>query len=131
MELFWKGAAGILIGAVLCLTLGKREGDLALLLTMAVCCMVSVGTLRCLQPVISFLFRLEALAGISSGVLKILLKITGVGLVTELAAMICREAGNISLAGSMQFLGSVVMVQLSIPIWESLLELMENILGVL
>lgn len=129
MGLFWKAAAGILVAVVLCMTLGKQQGDLALVLTMAACCMTAIAALSFLEPVLSFLYRLEALGDLQSGVLGILLKILGVGLVSELAAMICQDGGNSALGRGMQLLGSAVILHLSLPVFELLLELMQRILG--
>ncbi len=129
MGVFWKAAAGILVALVLSLALGKLQGDLALLLTMAACCMAAGTALSFLKPVLSFLYRLEELGNLQSGALGILLKILGVGLVSELAAMICQDGGNSSLARGIQLLGSALILQLSLPVFETLLELTQRILG--
>jgi len=130
MDVFWKAAAGILVALVFTFALGKQEGDMALLLTMAVCCMAATAALSFLKPVIAFLNRLEAMGGLQNGVLDILLKILGVGLVSELASMICRDGGNSSLGRGMQLVGSAVILQLSLPVFETLLDLVQRILGV-
>lgn len=129
MNIFWKTVGGILIALVLSLSLGKREGDLALVLSMAVCCMAAVAAMSFLEPVLSFLQRLEQVGDLQSGVLGILLKMLGVGLVSELASGICQDGGNSALARGVQLLGSAVMLQLSLPVFETLLELVQQILG--
>lgn len=129
MTVFWKAAAGILIAVVLVLAVGKQEKDLALMLTMAVCVMAVLVALSFLEPVISFLYRLEELGDLQSGVLAALLKIVGIGLVTEIAEMICQDSGNASLARGMQLLGSAVILFLSLPVLETFLDLIQQILG--
>ena len=129
MVLFWKTAAGILIAVVLVLAVGKQEKDIALLLTMAVTIMAALAAFTYLEPVLDFLYRLEQLGDLQSGVLGTLLKITGISLVTELAGMICRDSGNSALAQGMQLLGSSVILSLSLPILETLLNLMQMIMG--
>ena len=129
--LFWKAAAGVLVAAVLVLAMGKQEKDLALLLTMAVCAMTAAAGFSVLEPVLEFLHRLEQLGDLQSGVLNTLLKIAGIGLVTEIAGMICKDSGNASLAQAMQLLGTAVILSLSLPILETLLELIQSILGAL
>lgn len=127
--LFWKATAGILIGVILVLAVGKQEKDLALMLSMVVCVMAVTVALVAMEPVLDFLYRLEELADLQSGVLKVLLKIVGIGLVTEIAGMILTDSGNASLAKGMQLLGSGVILSLSLPILETLLELVQKILG--
>lgn len=129
MVLFWKTAAGILIAVVLVLAVGKQEKDIALLLTMAVIIMAALAAFTYLEPVLDFLYRLEQLGDLQSGVLGTLLKITGISLVTELAGMICRDSGNSALAQGMQLLGSSVILSLSLPILETLLNLIQMIMG--
>ena len=51
MELYFKGAAGILLAAVLGLALQKQEKDLSAVLTAAVIAMAAVLMLRLLEPV--------------------------------------------------------------------------------
>lgn len=129
MTVFWKAAAGLLIAAVMVLAVGKQEKDLALMLTMAVCVMAVLAAFSFLEPVISFLYRLEELGDLQSGVLAALLKIVGIGLVTEIVEMICQDSGNASLARGMQLLGSAVILFLSLPILETFLDLIQRILG--
>ena len=52
MELYFKGAAGILLAAVLGLALQKQEKDLSAVLTAAVIAMAAVLMLRLLEPVL-------------------------------------------------------------------------------
>lgn len=129
MEIFWKTAAGILLTVVLILTVGKQEKDLATILSMVVCCMTAMTALSILKPVLSFLYRLENAANLSPETLGILLKILGIGLVSEIAAMVCQDAGSTSLGKALQFLGSTVILCLSIPVFEKMLELIQQILG--
>ena len=59
MELYFKGAAGILLAAVLGLALQKQEKDLSAVLTAAVIAMAAVLMLRLLEPVLELLRQLE------------------------------------------------------------------------
>ena len=84
-----------------------------------------------------FLFGACDLLPVSAGgtgrsakwVLEILLKIVGIGLVSEIAEMICKDSGNASLARGMELLGSAVILSLSLPILETFLDLIQRILG--
>lgn len=129
MALFWKAAAAVLIAVVLELTLGKREKDFGLLLSIAVCCMVGIIAFSYLEPVLDLLRELEALGDLQGDLLGILLKALGIGLVAEVAGMVCSDAGNASLGKTIQMLGGAVILYLSIPVFRSLLELIQRILG--
>ncbi len=129
MELFWKAAGGVLLAVVLGLTLGKQEKDLEVLLTMAVCCMVTMIAIYYLEPVLEFMWELEELGDLQGDLLGILMKAVGIGLVAELAGMICNDAGNSSLGKVIQMLGSSVILFLCVPIFSQLLNLIREILG--
>ena len=129
MALFWKTTAGILVAVILILTLGKQEKDLAMMLGMAVCIIVGTGALAVLEQVLDFLYRLSELTGLHSDMTEILIKITGIGMVSELARMICTDSGNSALAQGMHLMGTAMILLMSLPVLESLLDLMQQILG--
>lgn len=127
MELFWKGIAAGLLCAVLGLAMEKR--DFSLVLSIAVCCMVAAVAATYLQPAFSLLRELEDLADGSGGMFSALLRAVGVGLVAQLAGLICQDAGNASLAKTLQMLGSAAILYISIPVFQSVLALIREILG--
>ena len=61
--------------------------------------------------------------------IEILMKATGIGIVTEIANMVCKDAGNESMGKSMQLLGSAVILYLSMPLFQVLIDLLQKILG--
>ena len=129
MDTFWKTAAAVLISAILCLSIGKREQDFSLLLSLAVSSMVAVTAIHYLLPILDFLRELEALGSLQSGMLDLLLKAIGIGLLTELTSLICSDAGLASLGKTLQLLGNTAILFLSLPIFKSLLTLIREILG--
>lgn len=129
MELFWKGTAAALVATVLALMLSRQEKDLALLLTMAGCTFVLMLVVSFLEPVVSFLKRLRDLGDLNSDMLVILLKAVGIGLVAEIAGLICTDGGNASLGKTVQLLGSAAILWLSVPVLQMLLDLIQRILG--
>lgn len=129
MELFWKAAGAVLVALILTLTLGKWQKDISVVLTMAVCCMVMVITITYLEPVLDFLRQLEALGDLQNDILGILLKALGIGLVSQIAGMVCADAGNTSLGKTVEMLGGAAILYLSIPIFSAFLELIQRILG--
>ena len=127
MNDFWKVIAGILLTAVLCLTIGTKE--ISTILSMIVCCMAAVIAISYLKPVFDFLYQLETLGNLKNGMLDILLKSVGIGVICELTGRICSDAGKDSLAKMMQMLASASILYLSIPVFRALLTLIQEILG--
>lgn len=129
MELFLKTAAGCMLSLILILMLGKQERDLAAMLSIAVCCMIALTALTTLAPVMDFLRRLETEGNFGPFGLDSIVKMVGIGLVSELVATLCQDAGNASLGKQVQLLAGIVILKLSLPLLETLLELIENLLG--
>ena len=129
MDDFLKVIGGVLIALVLWLCLQKQEKDIALLLTLTVCLLVACIALKAMSPVLDFLRQLEAMGQLQDGILGILLKAVGIGMVSELAAMVCADAGNGSLEKTIRLLGTVTMLTVSLPIFQTLLTLIQELLG--
>lgn len=129
MGTFFQAAAAVLVASVLALTLSKQDKEQATLLTIGVCCMVVIGAVSFLKPVLDLLAELEALGNLNSEMVRILLKVVGIGLVSEIASMICSDAGNGSMGKALQMLSSAVILWISIPVFQTLLELIQEILG--
>lgn len=129
MERYWLGAAAVLLTVILGLVLGKQGKEVGLLLTLAVCCMVGALAISYLTPVVDFVRHLQAVGQLDSDILEILLKVVGIGLVAEIAGLICSDAGNAALGKTLQMLSAAVILWLSIPLLQKLLELLQQILG--
>ena len=129
MELFLKTAAGCMLSLVLILVVGKQERDVAAMLSIAACCMIALTALTTLAPVLDFLRRLEVVGNLGDYGLENLLKLIGIGLVSELVATLCQDAGNTSLGKQVHLLAGIMILKLSLPLLETLLELIENLLG--
>lgn len=52
----------------------------------------------------------------NNGFIEILLKITGISILTEYAVSICRDSGESSIANKIDFGGKIIIISLSIPI---------------
>ena len=129
MSLLLKASAGVLTALILWLTLNKHAKDMSVLLTLAVCAMVVTVSIGFLQPVVSFLRRIQELGNLDSDLLSVVLKVVGIGLITEIATLICKDAGNESMGKALQLLSTVAVMWMSIPVFERLLSLLDKILG--
>ena len=127
MGLYWKAVAAVLLAVVLIWTLRRQE--MGVLLGMAVCAMVMVVAMAYLGPVLELVETLQELGGLDEELTSILLKSVGIGLVTEIAGLICADSGNASLGKSLQLLGTVAILWLSVPLFTSLLELIQEMMA--
>lgn len=128
MDLFIKTAAGIFFALILIVTLSKQAKDMATILSIGVCCMVGIVAFRYLAPVVSFLQGLQDKTGLDSTFFQILMKAVGIAILGETASFICADAGNSSLGKVIQVLSSAVILWLSLPLLEKLLDLVDGVL---
>ncbi len=129
MDIFLKAAVGGLITSVICLTMAKQGKDISVALGICVCCMILAAAMEYLRPVVDFVTRLQALGSLNSQTVEILLKCVGIGFLAEIAGLICTDAGNASLGKTLQIFASVLILWLALPLLDSLLELVESVLG--
>lgn len=129
MELYLQSTALVLIAVILGLMLSGQHKSIATLLSLAVCCMLCVSAVRYLSPVMDLLTRLRDLAGVSGQMLSILIKAAGIGLLSELACLVCADAGDSALGKAVQFLSNGVILWISLPLMEQLLEILQEVLG--
>lgn len=131
MEYYWKTIALTLIGVVLWIVVEKQEKNISVLVTVAICCMVATCAVSYLQPVIRFLQELSAMGENDGSLLQYLLTTVGIGFLSEITGRICSDAGNSSVGAVVKFLGSSAMVYSGIPIMQSLIFLIQEIIGVI
>lgn len=81
-----------------------------------------------LSGIISLLKNLSAKASINQEFLIILIKITGIAVLTEFATSICKDSGETAIANKIDLGGKVLIIAISIPIISTLLETIIKIL---
>lgn len=129
MELYLRSTALVLIAVMLGLMVKGQHKPLGALLSLGACCMVCIGAVRYLSPVIDLLERLRDMAGVSGEMLSILLKAAGIGLLSELASVICADAGDSALGKAVGILSNGVILWVSLPLLEQLLGILQEVLG--
>lgn len=129
MELLWKGIGICLLTCILIMIEGKQDRDISLILTIAGTVAVSALAMSYLGPVVEFLKQLSEIASLNSDHINVLVKASGVGIITELAALVCSDSGNSGFGNVLRLLGSTVILWLSVPVFQSLINLISTILG--
>ena len=122
-------AALVLIGLILSLVIGRQSKDMSLLLTLAVCVLGCLGAMEFLEPVMEFLKQVRRLGNLDSEAVAILLKSAGIGLLSELAGLLCADAGESALGKALQILSSAAILWLSLPLFQQVLTLIEGVLA--
>ena len=129
MDIFVKAIAGVLIAVVLCLALNQKGKEISILLALGVCVMVAVSAFAYIRPVLNFFSTLQSTIGLDNDLLNILLKVVGVGILGEIASLVCADAGQASLGKVVQLLTTGTILWISLPLFTQILTLIEEILN--
>ena len=66
--------------------------------------------------------------GMNTGLLKIVLKIIGVGYLSEFGANVCNDAGSSSVADKILLAGKIIILVIALPIVTNIIEIILEIL---
>lgn len=78
--------------------------------------------------IIELLRNIASKTTINNQFLSLLIKITGIAVLTEFAVSICKDSGETAIASKIDMGGKVVIISMSIPIISGLLETIIKIL---
>ena len=114
--------------AITALLLKTTKPELSFAVTVVGVIIILLFLVDALQNTLHFLSELALLAGIENGLLKILLKIVGIGYLTEFCAGILNDFGSNTIADKVVLGGKITILLLSIPIVEGLFHLIRGFL---
>ena len=66
--------------------------------------------------------------GLDGGIFKTVLKIVGIGYLTEFSASICNDSGNSSIGDKIMLAGKIIILVYSLPIVTSIIDILVGIL---
>ncbi len=118
------------IVAVLLITILKsvKKEDFAVIITIITAVILFALVLVKLESITSLLESLVQKSGINKEYLTLLLKVTGISYVIELATNICKDTGNTAIASKVEMLGKISIVIITIPVLTSVISTIHNIL---
>lgn len=127
MESSLKLPALALTAALLTLVVKQRSPELGLVLTLCACTLSAALLLTFLEPVLTLAKTLAARAELDGSLTAPLWKCLGVGLLTELSAAVCADAGENALAKLVELGGGLICLALSLPLLQAVLALIEEL----
>lgn len=116
------------VTAITSLILKATKPELSFAVTMAGVIIILLLIVDALSGTIAVFASIANMSGVENGLIKLLLKIVGVGYIVEFGAGILQDFGAQSIADKVSLAGKITIVMLSLPILESLLSLMKGFL---
>ncbi len=81
-----------------------------------------------LSGIIDMIKSISSKTNINSEFLVILIKITGIAILTEFAVSICKDSGESAIASKVDIGGKIIIISMSIPIINALIDTVVKIL---
>lgn len=117
-----------LIAVVVIIILKQYRPEFATYASIITGILILVLAMDKLSGIVSLLNSLADAASINRKFLEILIKITGIAILTEFGVSVCKDSGESAIASKIDFGGKVIIIGISIPIISSLLEAILKIL---
>lgn len=109
--------AALAVTAALCaLVIRKQVPELAVALALAAGCLLLFRSVEAVSAVRGFADRLARTAGLSKELWEPVWKTVGIGVVTRLAAAVCRDAGEGGVAAFLETAGTALALVCALPL---------------
>ena len=117
-----------LVSLILIVIIKQYKPEFALYVSLGAGIIIILLVLDKLLGIIQLLTTLSQKAGINATYLSILLKITGIAILTEFGVSICKDEGETAVANKIEFGGKIIIISISIPIISALLEVIMQLI---
>mgnify|MGYP001076658094 CR=1 FL=1 len=117
-----------LVTAVAALLLKGTKPEIALAVTVAGSIILLLFAFEIFEGSLTIFQKIADATGIESSLVKILLKMVGIGYLVEFSAGILNDFGQNSLGDKLVFVGKIIILVLAVPILESVLSLVVRLL---
>ena len=122
---------GIAIIGVICVALRRTaKPEFAVFATIATGIVMVITMLGALQDVVLAFDGIVKKSGVDDGVFTAVLKIIGIGYLTEYSASVATDAGCASIAQKLQFGGKIVIFLMSISIVTALIDVVSALVNI-
>lgn len=119
------------ITAVAAILVKSTKPELAVVITIAGSIILLLFVFEVFRGSISLFTDIAEATGLNATIVKTLLKMVGIGYLVEFSAGILSDFGQNSLADKLIFCGKILILVLAVPILESVLSLVGDLLGLI
>ncbi len=122
MEILRIAAIG-LVCALLVVVVREQRPEIAVLLSAACGIIILFYAVNYITQAVYAIKLLMDKSGIDPSLLGAVLKIVGIGYITEFSASLCEDSGNKSIADKIQFGGKVLVLIISLPLLNAVIDI--------
>lgn len=111
-----------LIGVVITIILKQYKSEFSIYVSIITGIIIILISTNNISGIINTLKEISNKANINGEFLGIILKITGIAMLTEFAVSICQDSGEKAIASKIDIGGKAIILGISLPIVTTLLE---------
>lgn len=127
MEIFRLIGVG-LITAIAVLIIKQVKPEIAIVVGMAGGIIMILMLVDAFTSIISSFSTILNKSGLTNGIFSVVLKIIGVGYLTEFSANLCVDSGSSSIADKILLGGKIIILVISMPIITNIIEIITGLL---
>lgn len=117
-----------LISLILIIILKQYKPEYVIYVSLIAGALILTVAFSKISGIIDLLNSLVSKVSVHKEFISLLIKITGIAILTEYSVSICKDSGESAIASKIDMGGKVIMVSMSIPIIAGLLETILKIL---
>lgn len=103
--------------------------EIAIVIAIVSSVMLAIYGIKEMEDILSVFDKIKTYSKIPDSYFQILLKLIGISFLCEFTSNICKDAGSNSIAKQIEFVGKLAILIVGLPIFESLLSMVGNLLG--
>lgn len=124
MEIVLKLIAGAVITVLLTATLRQWNREIALLVSLTACVLFLLPAIERFRIIFNYIEELRNTIGLENAIFTPVLRVCGIGLLTQIAVHFCSDAGEHALGHILEISGSVISLCAMLPLLESVFHLL-------
>jgi len=128
MEMVARALILGIAASVMALVLKKNAPEFSLVLGIIVSALLLFFAISLFGTIFGFIESLRDAVGLHPGLLTPVLRTVGIGILTKLGADLCRDAGQGSIASTIEFVGTVACVYIALPLMQAVFEMIGGLL---
>ena len=127
MDIFKIIGVGI-ITAVTALIVKQIKPEVSIIITISGGIIMLLMLVESLTSIFAAFNSIVEKSGLASGLFTTILKIIGVGYITEFAANLCNDSGASSIADKILLAGKIIILVLALPIVTNIIDIISGLL---
>ena len=129
MGTFYSVISMALLSVAIILSLKKRSGEFAVLISVVCVACLATMMLQAVRPVLDMFSKLQNMTGLSDDVMGPVFKTALIGVLSSICSSICADSGEKSIGNMVEFCGAIMAMYLATPLISAVLELLDKLVG--